>query len=183
MAERLVVLSDMMGAKHGMWITSYLGYLQSYFDITYHDSQTLANIDIPVKTLDNVRDAFRNGGLDTGVMHLLKKEQEESHYLTFCAGGDIAWRAALLGLPVKSLTAISPMYMEEVSSSPDCPVKLIYGGNDEVKVSEEWKSALGVSVEEIPNFGHQLYSDEKVIQHVCKGMLDNLLKKKYEKLI
>lgn len=182
MAERLVVLSDMMGAKHGMFITSYLGYLQSYFDITYYDSQHLANIDIPVKTLENVREAFRDGGIDTGVVHLLNKEHEASHYLTFCAGGDIAYRAALMGLPVKSLTAISPMYMEEVTGVPDCPVKLLYGGKDEVRVSESWKTAMGVEVEEIPDFGHQLYSDEKIIQHVCKSMLDNLLKEKYQKL-
>ena len=35
MAERLVVLSDMWGAKKGLWITSYLGYLQQYFDIVF----------------------------------------------------------------------------------------------------------------------------------------------------
>ncbi len=44
MAERLVVLSDMWGAKKGLWITSYLGYLQQYFDIVFYDSLQLSDI-------------------------------------------------------------------------------------------------------------------------------------------
>ncbi len=54
MAERLVILSDMLGSKSGLWITSYLGYLQQYYDIVYYDSQQLANIDVPIKTLKNI---------------------------------------------------------------------------------------------------------------------------------
>ena len=41
MAEKLIILSDMWGSKKGLWITSYLGYLQQYFDITYYDSQPI----------------------------------------------------------------------------------------------------------------------------------------------
>ena len=46
MAQKLVIVSDMWGAKKGMWITSYLGYLQQYFDITFYDSQQLANLEV-----------------------------------------------------------------------------------------------------------------------------------------
>ena len=35
MAEKLLVLSDMWGVKKGLWITSYFGYLQQYYDYDY----------------------------------------------------------------------------------------------------------------------------------------------------
>ena len=76
MAERLVIISDMWGSKKGLWITSYLGYLQQYFNITFYDSQQLANLKLPVNTEENIHNAFMNGGIDTAVAHLLKKEKE-----------------------------------------------------------------------------------------------------------
>ncbi|MGB5555728.1 MAG: hypothetical protein WBM83_13815, partial [Flavobacteriaceae bacterium] len=75
MAERLVIVSDMWGAKKGLWITSYLGYLQQYYDITFYDSQQLANIDLKVNTTDNIHKAFVNGGIDTASAHLLIREK------------------------------------------------------------------------------------------------------------
>ena len=86
-AERLIVLSDIWGTKKGLWITSYLGYLQQYFDITYYDCQQLANIDLKVYTEKNLHEAFINGGIDTAVAHLVKKEKEPCHYLAFSTGG------------------------------------------------------------------------------------------------
>ena len=183
MAERLVILSDMLGSKSGLWITSYLGYLQQYYDIVYYDSQQLANIDVPIKTLKNIEAAFHEGGIDTAVAHLLKKEDVPSHYLTFCAGGNIAWKAGRMGLPIKSLTAVSPLDLSEQTAMPDCPVKLVYGANDHyLRPSDEWTARLAVPTEVIPGFGHQLYSDEKIIQKICKDLLDSLLNRQYQKL-
>ena len=108
MAEKLVVISDMWGVKKGLWITSYFGYLQQYYNITFYDCQQLGNIDVPVSTEENIHKAFVEGGIDTAVAHLLKKEKDPCHYLAFSTGGTIAWKAALKGLPTKSLTAISP---------------------------------------------------------------------------
>jgi hypothetical protein len=113
MAERLVILSDMYGSKRGLWITSYLGYLQQYFDIVFYDSKELANIELEVSSDENIYEAFVGGGVNTAVAHLLKKEHLPGHYLTFCAGGSIAWKAGLMGLPMKSLFAVSPLGLEE----------------------------------------------------------------------
>src|SRR5690606_2199355 len=107
MTNRLVILSDMWGSKKGLWITSYLGYLQQYYDITFYDCQHLANINIAIDSAENVNKEFINGGIDTAVTHLLTKETEPSNYLAFSTGGTIAWKAALRGLPMKSLYAIS----------------------------------------------------------------------------
>jgi len=81
MSQKLVILSDKWGAKKGLWITSYLGYLQQYFDITYHDIQQLSNVDIVVPTSENIQRAFVEGGIETAVAHLTKKETEPALYL------------------------------------------------------------------------------------------------------
>lgn len=179
MAERLVVLSDMWGSRKGLWITSYLGYLQQYFDIVYHDSQVLADLQNVVKTPESLCEAFLKGGYDRAVSELLRKEQEESHYLTFCAGGTIAWSAALRGLPMKSLLAVSPLWMHEQSETPHVPVKLMYGEYMDNRPSEAWAEQMGVQMEVVPRFGRELYSDEKIIQQVCRELLERIIQKKH----
>lgn len=183
MAERLVVLSDMYGSKRGLWITSYLGYLQQYFDIVFYDSKQLANIELAVNSDENIYNAFEEGGMDTAVAHLLKKEREESHYLTFCVGGSIAWKAGMMGLPLRSLFAISPLNLGQFDWKPECPVKILYGEHGDYTrslPSREWIDRVGVEAEVVPQFGYELYSDEKIIQKVCLNLLETMLKKQYQ---
>ncbi|MEO1010585.1 MAG: hypothetical protein AAFX53_04715 [Bacteroidota bacterium] len=177
MSERLVVISDMWGVKNGLWITSYLGYLQQYYTIVFHDCQQLANVDLTINTDENIHEAFVNGGIDTAVSHLLKKETEPSHYLAFSTGGTITWKAGLLGLPMKSLVAISPTRIRHEAKSPETPLTLIYGANDAYRPTKEWSKQVGVQMDIIDNFGHSLYSDEKIIQRVCQLLLDRVTKK------
>lgn len=179
MAERLVVLSDMWGAKKGMWITSYLGYLQQYFDIVYYDSQQLSDLEIIEYTPENICKAFNQGGMDTAVAQILMKETEPSHYLTFCAGGLIAWNAALKGLPMKSLYAVSPLNLEEKIERPDVPIKLLYGEYHEDIPPRKWVDHTNIPLEVVPKFGRELYTDEKIIRKVCLNMLETMLKKQY----
>ncbi len=179
MAERLVVVSDMWGTQKGLWITSYLGYLQQYFDIVFYDSRELAQIGNEPCTSEELYASFIDGGRDRAVSHLLHREHIKSHYLTFCAGGTIAWHAAFKGLPIKSLYAVSPINLEEQSLGPDCPVTVLLGENDKV-IGTDWSVRTGVQVETIPNFGHDMYSDEKIIQKVCLDLLDLVLKKHHQ---
>ena len=175
----------MHGSKRGLWITSYLGYLQQYFDIEFYDSTQLANIDIAVHTDENVYKAFVDGGLDTAVAHLLKIEHIESHYLAFCAGGTIAWKAGMMGLPMKSLHAVSPLGLENFDWKPECPVKLIYGEYGDFKRNipgKAWADKVSVPMEIMPKFGGDLYSDEIIIQKVCLSLLESVLKKQYQPL-
>ena len=180
MAERLVVVSDMWGSKKGLWITSYLGYLQQYFDIVFYDSRELAQMEKKNNTAEGIYNAFINGGLDTAVSHLLAKESEASHYLTFCAGGTIAWQAGINGLPMKSLYAVSPIEMHHFSEGPDCPITLLYGELEDKIPSPEWSIQTKAVVERIPKFGHEMYSDEKIIRKVCLDLLDLVIKKQYQ---
>ena len=180
MAERLVVVSDMWGSKKGLWITSYLGYLQQYFNIVFYDSRELAQIDKTKGSSEELYKAFVDGGMDLAVSQLLARETEESHYLTFCAGGTIAWHASQRGLPIKSLYAVSPMNLHQSSKAPSCPVTLIYGELEGKTPSIEWAIKTKSIIEVIPSFGHEMYSDEKVIRKVCMDLLDIVLKKQYQ---
>ena len=174
MAEKLVIVSDMWGAKKGLWITSYLGYLQQYFDITFYDIQQLANLDIVVQSEENVHNAFVDGGIDTAVSHLLKKEKEPCYYLAFSTGGTIVWEAAKKGLPIKSLYSVSATRIRLKNERPNVPFQLLYGENDKFIPSEDWSDKLGVEMEILPNYGHTLYTDEKIIQKVCLDLLQEV---------
>jgi hypothetical protein len=156
-----------------------LGYLQQYYDITFYDCQHLANISLEVNTPENVHKEFINGGEETAVAHLLKKETEPSHYLTFGIGGCIAWKAALKGLPLKSLYTISSTRLRLEQERPLASVQLLYGQNDEFRPSADWAEQIGVDVEVVPGFGHELYTDEKIISKVCQDLLAKVMRKRY----
>ena len=169
----------MWGSKKGLWITSYLGYLQQYYDITFYDCQHLADVSLAVDSPENIHKEFSEGGLETAVAHLLKKEKEPSHYLAFGIGGTIAWKAALKGLPMKSLYAISSTRLRLEILKPQANVQLLYGQKDEFRPTAEWSVQIGVALEIINNFGHELYSDEKIISKVCQDLLAKVMQKQF----
>ncbi len=176
MAEKLLVLSDMWGIKKGLWITSYFGYLQQYYDIDFHDCQQLAGIDEVVGSKENLHKAFVQGGIAVAAEHLLKKVEEPTHVLAFSTGGTIAWKSALKGLPVKSLTLISATRLRYETEKPSCELNLTYGENDNFAPTQEWANTLGVKLHKVPNFGHELYSDEKIIEGICMDLLEKVVK-------
>jgi hypothetical protein len=180
MAERLVILSDIWGAKKGLWITSYLGNLQQYYDIIYYDTQQLAGLDVLIHSRENLNEAFLHGGLHTAVAQILKMESIPSHYLTFGSGGNVAWQAALKGLPAKSIYAVSPYNIHLANEMPCCPISLLYGEIDESIPSLEWSEMMEIPVEAVPRFGKELYSDEKIIQMICLKLLESVMKKHYQ---
>ncbi len=178
MTERLLVLSDMWGVKKGLWITSYFGYLQQYYDIQFYDCQQLGNINEVVGSEENLHRAFVEGGIDTAVAHLLKKETVPSHVLAFSTGGTIAWKAAVQGLPIKSLTAVSATRIRLEDRKPNCEdINLIYGECDKFKPDMNWATKIGVDLNVVPSFGHELYSDEKIISEVCMNLLSRVTRK------
>lgn len=177
MSEKLIVVSDMWGAKKGLWITSYFGYLQQYYDIEFYDSQQLGNIDVAISSEENVHKAFVDGGIETAVNNLLRKANKPAHYLAFSTGGTIAYKAALKGLPMKSLTAISATRIRYENKKPNTDLNLIFGDRDEFKPDFGWSQEVGAELNVVSNFGHMLYSDEKIISDVCLGLLEKVTKK------
>ncbi len=177
MANKLVVVSDMWGAKKGLWIASYFGYLQQYFDITFYDCQQLGDIDVPISSEENIHKAFVEGGIDRAVSRILKKETESAHYLAFSTGGTIAWKAALKGLPVQSLTLLSSTRIRMEEEAPNVHMNLVFGECDKNKPDLKWAMKHGIDLKIISGFGHHLYTDEKIIADVCLGLLEKITKK------
>ena len=161
----------MWGVKKGLWITSYLAYLQQYFDITFYDSQQLAHLEVTVHSEENINRAFVEGGINTAAAHLMRKENEPAHYLAFSTGGTIAWKANLLGLPMLSLYTISSTRIRSEVNRPECPTTVLFGDGDIYRPKSDWYEKLQVKGELIRGFGHSMYSDEKVIQKVCLDLL------------
>lgn len=177
MGTKLLIISDMWGAKGGHWITSYLGYLQQYYDISFYDSQQLANLDLTVGSEDNIMDAFFNGGIDRAVTHLMAKEQEPAHILGFGVGATIAWKAGLSGMPMESLYAISPTRIQLEEQKPQCGHNILFGEYDLSKPTYEWADRMCAELEIFPNFGRKLYTDEKIIQKISQDLLAKIIKK------
>ncbi|MGB5555938.1 MAG: hypothetical protein WBM83_14875, partial [Flavobacteriaceae bacterium] len=67
--------------------------------------------------------------------------------------------------------SVSPTRVRKEVERPDIPLTLVYGENDESRPSVDWSKKVGVDMEIINNFGHALYSDEKIIQKVCLDLL------------
>jgi pimeloyl-ACP methyl ester carboxylesterase len=63
---------------------------------------------------------------------------------------------------------------------PDCPVRLLFGEKDEVLPSKEWAASKGISLEVLPQYGHELYSDEMIVQKVCLRLLEAVINKKFQ---
>ncbi len=172
MAERLVVISDMWGAKKGIWATSYLVYLQQYFNISYYDSQQLANLDACVDCTDQeLKDGFDHGGIETAIGQLRQKEKIPARYLTFGVGGEIVWKAILKGLPVKSLYAVSAHGLPFEGQRPNIPVRWVYGALDADKPSSAQLERMQRYVEIVQGFGHDLYTDDTIIKKIAKNLL------------
>jgi hypothetical protein len=182
MAERLVILSDLWGPRKGLWITSYLGYLQQYCDITYYDTSQLADLEETHPTAQSLLATFTEGGLERAVRNLLSKEKKAAYYLTFCAGGTVVWNAVKRGLPVNSVYAVSPVNLHREAQGLPCPVKVLYGEYMEDKPSKKWANLTDTAMEVIPRFGKEMYSDEKIIQLICQELLEEVLKKQYQGL-
>ena len=182
MARKLVVLSDLWGSKKGLWITSYLGYLQQYFDIVYYDSRQLADMDLPpVHTQEDLYQVFADTGMKRAAAALLSLEKEPREYLTFGGGGSIVWQAALMGLPVHSLYALSPLCLQKIGSGPDGPVTVVYGEYHVNRPAPQWFRQMGLEPEIVPRFGQELYSDEKIIRKVCMDLLEGVLQDRHGK--
>ena len=177
MAEKLVVISDKWGAKNGLWIASYFGYLQQYYDIVFHDCQQLGNVDVSIFSEENIDRAFKEEGVERAIENLTKKETQPAHYLAFGTGATVVYKALFKALPTKSVTAISAIGIDAENQMVPNNVQLIYGECDRAKPSLKWAKSVGADLRIVPNFGHTLYSDEKIISEISLELLEKVTKK------
>ncbi|WP_163408899.1 alpha/beta hydrolase family protein [Flavobacterium ajazii] len=171
MKPRLLILSDLFGGKNPEWVKLYTEILQSKFDVQYYDVRVLANICLESISESDIHDQFLNGGIEKAVENLLKLEKEEIVILGFSIGGTIAWKAALNGLKVSHLIAVSSTRLRFETQIPDCKINLYFGEKDLNVPNSEWFSDLNISNQFFENQGHQLYLQKENAFIICNNFL------------
>lgn len=158
---RLLILSDLFGGENPDWIQYYTDQLKSKFDIQYYDVRELANISLECIAESDLHNQFLNGGIEKAVENLLKIEKEETLVLSFSIGGFIAWKAALKGLKVSHLIAVSSTRLRFETKVPNCKIKLYFGDKDLNAPSLNWFSDLKIPNQFFKNETHQFYLQKK----------------------
>ncbi|MBS7252840.1 alpha/beta hydrolase family protein [Flavobacterium branchiicola] len=166
---RLLLLSDLFGGNPE-WIKYYSRILDSKFDIHYYDVLKLAKMD-SLKDEANIHKHFLNGGIDQAIASLLNNEKEEVVVLGFSIGGTIAWKAALKGLKVAQLVAVSSTRLRFETETPDCKVELYFGEKDLNKPNPQWFSDQKISAQIFDNQEHQLYQENQNTLLICSSFL------------
>ncbi|MEN0049065.1 MAG: alpha/beta hydrolase [Bacteroidota bacterium] len=169
MKPRLLLLSDLWGREKADWTTTYLKELSPYFECQYYDCCELGGIDKSVYEQEQLHQQFVHGGIEQAVENLLDLEQEKVCILAFSVGGTIAWKAALKGLPIQQLWAISATRLRYETERPDIPIHLIYGAKDDYRPSLDWFDKMKVDYEIVAAQGHNLYYDHSYFSRVLKA--------------
>lgn len=111
---------------------------------------------------------FLNGGINNAVDELLKLENKEVNILAFSIGGTIAWKAALKGLKINTLYAVSSTRLRYEAKRPNCIIKVIFGEKDEFKPESTWFKKFNLEAENVKNGLHEIYKEEDVINYLCE---------------
>lgn len=171
MKPRLVILSDLWGSEKSEWVSQYIKNLGRNFDIKFYDCCDLANINKSNYNEIYVHNQFVNGGIEIAVENLLKTEKGKIEILAFSVGGTIAWKAALKGLQVSALIAISSTRLRYEMAVPSCRIRLHFGGEDINKPSLEWFEKYCVSHEIYSKKSHEMYVESDIAKKICDEIL------------
>lgn len=169
--EKLIILSDIFGKEKSDWISLYFKYLESKFDITYYDSQTLGEVTLNTKNQESIHSKFINFGINKAVKNLVNSETESINILAFSIGGTIAWKAALIGLNVNRFWGISSTRLRYETEKPNCKTTLFYGENDSYKPDANWFQKLNINHHILENKDHDIYSKPETITFICNTIL------------
>lgn len=171
MKPRLIILSDLWGKEKSDWVSAYVELLKDKFEIQYYDCCELGEIDKTVYTEENLHSQFVNGGIEKAVSNLLKAEKNQVDILAFSIGGTISCKAALKGLNVRSLFAVSSTRLRYENEIPNGEIKLYYGENDNNKPANNWFEKHSIDFEIIKNKEHDLYTKKEFSISICNEIL------------
>ena len=175
MKQKLLILSDLWGAKKASYLPKYITLLQSKFDVEFLDCCQLGEIDTTNYTQENLHQQFINGGINLAIENLLKNYPQEVDILAFSIGGTIAWKANLAGLKIKNLYAISATRLRYETERPNSQISLVYGGLDTYRPNENWFVDLEITDYGIfENEGHNLYQKPTLINQLLSRSYCNL---------
>lgn len=159
---RLLLLSDIWGETNSEWTCNYSDILGIHFDIKFYDVCKLAGIDKKKLSTEEVHQEFLNGGIDCAVKRLLNQEKETVVVLGFSIGGLIAWKAALSGLDVTHLFAISSTRLRYEMDRPKAKINLFYGSLDTFIPNTSWFDKLKIEHQIYQNEQHQMYRKPEI---------------------
>lgn len=172
---KLVILSDLWGNQKAEWIVNYTSVLDHYFDLTFYNCAELAEITIIDVQHEKIHQQFVDGGIDKAVQNLLKKETDKINILAFSLGGTIAWKAALLGLKVESLFAISATRLRYETQKPSIKMELLFGDDDSFKPDLEWFEKMGFKPHFITSHDHEMYKEKEIAHEICSIIINKLV--------
>lgn len=172
MRRRLIILSDLWGDTNDEWMAAYTEALRDQFSIIYYDARQLAEIDPELNQESDIHSCFVNGGVEKAVDNLLSLERHSVTVLAFSVGGTIGWKAALKGLKVDTLYAISSTRLRYESQRPNCKTMLFYGERDVYKPGQSWFNEQGITPIILEGVGHDLYVNTIFAKRVSKPILE-----------
>jgi hypothetical protein len=171
MKPRLIILSDLWGKEKAAWTLDYIELLKNKFEIQYYDCCELGEIDKTNFSEENLHNQFVNGGIEKAVANLLKIEKNQIDVLAFSIGGTIAWKAALKGLNIGKLFAVSSTRLRYEDEIPSGTIQLYYGENDCNKPSNDWFEKHSIDFEIIKNKEHDFYTEKESADSICAKIL------------
>lgn len=179
MKQRFIILSDLWGLEEAGWMLIYKRQLAPYFDLEFYDSRKLVDLDLSDHSRSVIHARFVNGGINRAIRKLCRKEKQPINVLAFSIGGVIAWKAALDGLPVKNMYAISSTRLRYETQKPACKCTLYYGEEDDYKPSVDWHANLVLDCNFVENGEHEIYQQEEFARSLCRKIIKELRTKKY----
>lgn len=171
MKPRLLILSDMWGLERCAWIKRYVELLEPFFSIQLYDSCALGNVEVADACEEDIHAAFIHDGIETAVANLLKLEPKRVDVLAFSIGGSIAWEAALKGMDIGRLYAVSSTRLRLQTEKPGCWIQLFYGADDVNQPKAAWFEKLKQDPPHMEFEGHDFYMDATCTERICGTIL------------
>lgn len=172
---RLLILSDLWGTKNSEWLSYYSSILNQHFDTEFYSCTELAEINIVNLPQEEIHQRFTNGGIDKAVEKLLKLETKNCTILAFSIGGTIAWEAALKGLKVTIIFAVSATRLRYQTEKPAAKIELFYGDYDSFVPDTEWFEKLKIKKHIFTSHDHEMYREKEIAYEVCSKIINQLL--------
>ncbi|QOW10245.1 alpha/beta hydrolase [Kaistella flava (ex Peng et al. 2021)] len=168
--QKIIIISDIWGKQNSDWISHYTSIVEKHFDVQLYDSCDLAEIDF-FSEIENKHHQFINGGIEKAVASLLQKETDIVNILAFSIGGTITWKAALFGLKIQNLFAVSSTRLRYETQKLAGNIELFYGALDAYKPDENWFHLMELVENIYENEEHAFYRKKEIAEKVCEMII------------
>lgn len=170
MKKEIIIISDIWGAGNSTWLNNFQHELLGKYKIKFYDACRLGQIDINNYEEENLHQQFLDFGIENAVNNLIRIEKEPKIYITSSIGGVFVWQAALRGLPVDQLIAISPTRLRKETESPNIDFQLFFGKEDMNKPDLIWLEAFAKGKYSLVDGDHHIYGDKETVISILQSL-------------